>query len=93
MNCRLFKDIDKDNNGFISHVELKDQMNNMKRGIIPFDTDAAVSKMMQELDVSGDQLISEDEFITGLSKWLNTSYNQIPNSEDSEENIYEVSKI
>ncbi|CAA2981627.1 sodium calcium exchanger NCL2-like [Olea europaea subsp. europaea] len=88
---RLFKDIDKDNNGVISNAELKDKMNNMKRGIIPFDTDAAVSKMMQELDVSGDQLISEDEFITGLSKWLNTSYNQIPNSEDSEENIYEKS--
>lgn len=88
---RLFTDIDEDNNGFISYTELKDQMNNMKHGVIPFDIDAAVSKMMEELDISGDHLISEDEFITGLSKWLNMTYNQIPKSEDSEENIYEKS--
>ncbi|KAL2466793.1 sodium/calcium exchanger family protein/calcium-binding EF hand family protein [Abeliophyllum distichum] len=86
---RLFKDIDKDNNDFISCTELKDRMNNMKPGVVTFDLDAVASKMMEELDISGDQLISEDEFDTGLSKWLNTTYNQNPDSEDSEEIIYE----
>ncbi|KAL2483574.1 sodium/calcium exchanger family protein/calcium-binding EF hand family protein [Forsythia ovata] len=51
---RLFKDIDKDNNDFISYTELKDRMNNMKRGLVPFDLDAVASKMMEELDISGD---------------------------------------
>ncbi|KAL0306557.1 UNVERIFIED_CONTAM: Sodium/calcium exchanger NCL2 [Sesamum radiatum] len=71
---RLFKDIDHDKDDFISHSELKDLMMDIKFGIIPNDIDAAASKMMEELDVSGDQLINEEEFVTGLSKWLKSSY-------------------
>ncbi|KAL0399442.1 UNVERIFIED_CONTAM: Sodium/calcium exchanger NCL1 [Sesamum radiatum] len=71
---RLFKDIDHDKDEFISHSELKDLMMDIKFGIIPNDIDAAASKMMEELDVSGDQLINEEEFVTGLSKWLKSSY-------------------
>ncbi|KAL0443578.1 UNVERIFIED_CONTAM: Sodium/calcium exchanger NCL1 [Sesamum latifolium] len=71
---RLFKDIDYDKDNFISHSELKDLMMDIKFGIIPNDIDAAASKMMEELDVSGDQLINEEEFVTGLSKWLKSSY-------------------
>lgn len=43
-------------------------MMDIKFGSVSNDT---VSQMMEELDISGDQLISEDEFVTGLSKWLN----------------------
>ncbi|KAL0353807.1 UNVERIFIED_CONTAM: Sodium/calcium exchanger NCL [Sesamum angustifolium] len=71
---RLFKDIDHDKDDFISHSELKDLMMDIKFGIIPNDIDGAASKMMEELDVSGDQLINEEEFVTGLSKWLKSSY-------------------
>ncbi|KAK4486674.1 hypothetical protein RD792_006732 [Penstemon davidsonii] len=84
---RLFKDIDLDKDDFISYSELKDLMTNIKYGIIPNDTDAAASKMMEELDISGHHLINEDEFIIGLSKWLNTAYvNQTPIPIPSERN-------
>ncbi|KAK4486675.1 hypothetical protein RD792_006733 [Penstemon davidsonii] len=90
---RLFKDIDLDKDDFISYSELKDLMTNIKYGIIPNDTDAAASKMMEELDISGDHLINEDEFIIGLSKWLNTAYvNQTPIPIPSERNDIDYHK-
>ncbi|KAK4398339.1 Sodium/calcium exchanger NCL2 [Sesamum angolense] len=87
---RLFKDIDHDKDDFISHSELKDLMMDIKFGIIPNDIDAAASKMMEELDVSGDQLINEEEFVTGLSKWLKSSYvNQTTTPEINKDSGYQ----
>ncbi|KAI3466071.1 hypothetical protein Pfo_022734 [Paulownia fortunei] len=86
---RLFKDIDIDKDEYLSYFELKELVTNIKFGMIPYDADTAVSKIMEELDISGDQLISEEEFVTGLSKWLNTIYNLNHNSEESEDDIYQ----
>ncbi|KAK4439142.1 Sodium/calcium exchanger NCL2 [Sesamum alatum] len=87
---RLFKDIDHDKDDFISHSELKDLMMDIKFGIIPNDIDAAASKMMEELDVSGDQLVNEEEFVTGLSKWLKSSYiNQTTTPEINKDSGYQ----
>ncbi|KAK4486671.1 hypothetical protein RD792_006729 [Penstemon davidsonii] len=82
---RLFKEIDLDKDDTISYFELKELMTNMKFGIIPYDVDEAASKIMEELDISGDELIQEEEFVNGLSKWINTTYNQNHNSEENEE--------
>ncbi|KAL3849235.1 hypothetical protein ACJIZ3_011117 [Penstemon smallii] len=82
---RLFKEIDLDKDDTISYFELKELMTNMKFGVIPYDVDEAASKIMEELDISGDELIQEEEFINGLSKWINTTYNQNHNSEENEE--------
>ncbi|KAK4486672.1 hypothetical protein RD792_006730 [Penstemon davidsonii] len=51
---RLFKEIDLDKDDTISYFELKELMTNMKFGIIPYDVDEAASKIMEELDISGD---------------------------------------
>ncbi|KAL2496454.1 sodium/calcium exchanger family protein/calcium-binding EF hand family protein [Forsythia ovata] len=82
---RLFKDIDQDKDDTVSYDELRDLMNNIKFGILPFDADAAASKLMEELDKSGDRVIDEEEFVTGLSKLLNTTYNPTRGSEKSED--------
>ncbi|KAL3652603.1 hypothetical protein CASFOL_002284 [Castilleja foliolosa] len=71
---RLFKDIDHDGDDFVSYSELRDLTMNIKFGNVAHDTDVAASKIMEELDLSGDQLINEDEFVIGLSRWLDTSY-------------------
>ncbi|KAK4439143.1 Sodium/calcium exchanger NCL1 [Sesamum alatum] len=86
---RLFKDIDLDKDDCISYFELKELMTNIKFGIIPYDADVAASKIMEELDISGDQLIDEEEFVTGLSRWLNTAHNQSPNSDETEDDDYQ----
>ncbi|PIN20883.1 Calmodulin and related proteins (EF-Hand superfamily) [Handroanthus impetiginosus] len=85
---RLFKDIDLDKDDTISYFELKELINNIKFGIIPHNVDVAAQKILEELDISGDQLINEAEFVSGLSKWLNTTYNQSPNSQESEGDTY-----
>ncbi|KAK6157343.1 hypothetical protein DH2020_011591 [Rehmannia glutinosa] len=93
---RLFKDIDHDKDDFISYSELRDLMMDIKFGNIPHDTDAAASKIMEELDISGDQLINEEEFVTGLSKWMNTTHiNQTPISEENidSDSDYQVNKL
>ncbi|KAL8032050.1 hypothetical protein ABFX02_13G068600 [Erythranthe guttata] len=87
---RLFKDIDHDKDDLISYSELRDLLMDIKFGSIPDDTDEAATKMMEELDISGDQLINEDEFVTGLSNWLNAiSINRTPKPEQiNEESDY-----
>ncbi|KAL1567241.1 sodium/calcium exchanger NCL2-like [Salvia divinorum] len=71
---RLFNDIDLDKDNCISYSELEELISSIKSGIIPYDPSTAAAKIMEELDVNADQLISEEEFVTGLSKWLNTIY-------------------
>ncbi|GFP79634.1 hypothetical protein PHJA_000106900 [Phtheirospermum japonicum] len=86
---RLFKDIDLDKDNYISLSELKELINNIKFGIIPYDPDVAASKIMEELDINRDERINEDEFVSGLSEWLNTTYNERADSEDEDENNYQ----
>ncbi|XP_051126363.1 sodium/calcium exchanger NCL2-like [Andrographis paniculata] len=65
---RLFKDIDLDNDDCISYEELKQLVSSIV--IPPYDSDMAASRMMEELDVNKDRTINEDEFVSGLSRWL-----------------------
>ncbi|XP_073297492.1 sodium/calcium exchanger NCL2-like [Primulina huaijiensis] len=86
---RLFKDVDLDQSNSISYSELKKLVTNIQVGMFPGNADIAAAKMMEELDINGDQLITEEEFVIGLSKWLNITYNQNLNSEKSEEENYQ----
>ncbi|XP_073156727.1 sodium/calcium exchanger NCL2-like [Henckelia pumila] len=86
---RLFKDIDLDQDNCLSYSELKQLVTDIQVGILPGDADIAASKMMEELDINGDQMINEEEFVMGLSKWLNLTYNQNPISEKSEDHNYQ----
>ena len=66
---------------------------NIKFRSMPLDADEAVEKLMEELDLSGDQMINEEEFVAGCSKWLNIVNNQAPNATTaSEEQLYQVSR-
>lgn len=60
---------------------------------MPLDSDEVVDKLMEELDISGDQMINEDEFVTGVSKWLDSSKNQAPtpSSTEATDETYQVS--
>ena len=56
------------------------------------DVEEAVAKVIEELDINKDHVISEQEFVDGLQKWLTSSSNpsSLPNSEHQED-IYQVS--
>ncbi|XP_022877450.1 sodium/calcium exchanger NCL1-like [Olea europaea var. sylvestris] len=81
----LFKEIDHDKEDTIPYHELRNLMTKMSSGILPYDADAAASKIMKEFDISGDHLIDEEEFVAGLSQWLKTTSNPAACSERSEE--------
>lgn len=67
---------------------------NIKSGNIPLDVDESVNKLVEELDTSGDHMINEEEFVTGLTKWMNKSHDSqgLPSLE-SEDDLYQVSKL
>ena len=69
-------DLDKDNS--LSQEELKKLIVQVNFGKIPWDADEIVGKMMEQLDVNGDQFINEDEFISGFLKWLRCLDNGSP---------------
>ncbi|KAK3030268.1 hypothetical protein RJ639_039851 [Escallonia herrerae] len=56
---------------------------------IPWDVDEIVAKVMEEFDVNGDQIINEDEFVSGFAKWLNTTSNLAPNSGEDEDDMFQ----
>ena len=94
-NYSLFEQIDLDGNNNISQTELRELIMNIKFGSIPLDVDESVNKLIEELDTSGDQLINEEEFVSGLTKWMNKTHDTqaLSSSFESEDDLYQVSKL
>lgn len=66
----------------------------MKSGMNSYNVEEAASEIMKEFDTSGDDLLSEDEFVAGVSNWLHITDNHNPNSKKSEDHHhnFEVSE-
>ncbi|OAY28735.1 sodium/calcium exchanger NCL [Manihot esculenta] len=67
---KLFHAIDEDNNKKLSASELKALILGIRFEEIDFDRDDAVDKVMKDFDTSLDNSIDLDEFISGISKWI-----------------------
>ncbi|CAB4277403.1 unnamed protein product [Prunus armeniaca] len=68
---KLFKTIDQDSDGYLSFSELKALIVGIRFDEIELDKNDAVDKVMKDFDTSHDSKISVDEFVVGVSKWLN----------------------
>ncbi|KAK9269560.1 hypothetical protein L1049_001336 [Liquidambar formosana] len=68
---KLFKMIDIDNDGNISYPELRALIVGIRFDEIDLDADDAVQKVMNDFDTSNNDLIDVDEFVKGISKYLN----------------------
>ena len=90
MLYRLFAEIDRDNDNYISRSELRKLIVDIKFRNMPVDADDVVEKIMEELDINEDEMINEEEFIAGFSKWVNASNNNAPHLPESEDEIYQV---
>ncbi|KZV38275.1 hypothetical protein F511_36510 [Dorcoceras hygrometricum] len=86
---RLFKDVDLDHSNSISYSELLKLVTKIQSGILPGDADLAVSRMMEELDVNGDESINEEEFVMGVTRWLNPTNDENPKSKKIEDDNYQ----
>ncbi|KAM0017288.1 putative EF-hand domain, sodium/calcium exchanger membrane region, EF-hand domain pair [Helianthus debilis subsp. tardiflorus] len=67
----LFERIDLDKDNFVSQSELKRLIMELNSEKMPEDVDEATTKLMQDLDTDGDQLIDLQEFIDRFKEWLN----------------------
>ncbi|XP_071713917.1 sodium/calcium exchanger NCL-like isoform X1 [Rutidosis leptorrhynchoides] len=67
---KLFKSVDVNGDGHLSQSELRALVVGMQLTDIKVDEEDAVSKLMKEFDTSGDDEVDFEEFITGVSNWL-----------------------
>ncbi|KAK9150395.1 hypothetical protein Syun_008704 [Stephania yunnanensis] len=68
---KLFKTIDLNDDLQLSASELSALMIGIRFDEIDLDHDDAVQKVLRDFDTSGDAYIDENEFVIGISRWLN----------------------
>ncbi|XP_054815685.1 sodium/calcium exchanger NCL2-like [Prosopis cineraria] len=69
----LFDKIDSNKDNCISGSELRKLLTDINVAKSSIDVEEAASKFIEELDSDSDHVISEEEFISGLKKWLSSS--------------------
>ncbi|KAK6919730.1 EF-hand domain, partial [Dillenia turbinata] len=67
---KIFKTIDENQDGYLSANELRALIIGIQFEGVNLDIDDAVNKIMRDFDISQDQKIDVDEFIRGISSWL-----------------------
>ncbi|XP_051125008.1 sodium/calcium exchanger NCL-like [Andrographis paniculata] len=67
---KLFRTIDENDDGYLSHAELKALIVGIQFNEISLDHNDAVDKVMKEFDTSFDSKVELDEFIAGIGRWL-----------------------
>ncbi|MCI15611.1 calcium-binding EF-hand protein, partial [Trifolium medium] len=78
----MFEEVDSDGSNNVSRSELEKivKETHFGKGV---DSDEAVTKLLHDLDVNKDDEISENEFVDGFTKWLNSNSNQAASSKSS----------
>ncbi|GER43048.1 sodium/calcium exchanger family protein [Striga asiatica] len=67
---KLFKAIDENNDGHLSHSELRALIVGIQFNEVNLDENEAVEKVMRDFDISLDSQVDLPEFIQGVGKWL-----------------------
>ncbi|KAJ4975951.1 hypothetical protein NE237_001057 [Protea cynaroides] len=70
---RLFKTIDLDSDGYLSRSELIALIIGIQFEEIDFNKDDAVEKIIIDFDTTHDHKLDEDEFVNGISRWINVA--------------------
>lgn len=68
--CRLYKELDKNHDGKVTNAELKTLLLGIQVQADGEISQDLVDRIMDQLDVTGDDSIQEDEFVKVLTKWL-----------------------
>ncbi|CAN0921722.1 Sodium/calcium exchanger NCL [Linum grandiflorum] len=80
---KLFGTVDQDKDNYVSASELKALIIGITFEEVDFDRDDAVSKLMSDFDTSLDAKIDENEFVHGITKWLNEAKGSGPAAPDA----------
>ncbi|KAK3184036.1 hypothetical protein Dsin_031322 [Dipteronia sinensis] len=68
---KLFKTIDENSDGYVSATEIRALIIGFQFEDIDTNIDAAVERIVKDFDTSRDSCINIQEFVTGMSRWLN----------------------
>lgn len=88
----LFHKYDADKNKVLSQSELKSLIQTVKFGDWKVNHDEIVETVMKDLDLNGDQEVSEQEFVSGLTKWLDKA-TDIARCSDAKQSIDEYDRV
>ncbi|KAH6835488.1 sodium/calcium exchanger family protein / calcium-binding EF hand family protein [Perilla frutescens var. hirtella] len=67
---KIFKTIDDNDDGHLSHKELKALIVGIHFNEISVDENEVVEKVMKDFDISNDSEVNFDEFYAGVDRWL-----------------------
>jgi Ca2+-binding EF-hand superfamily protein len=90
---RLFFTIDTNHDGSISASELRALIVVFQFDGIDLDHNDAVDKIMKDFDTSHDNHIDKDEFVTGISRWLNRTKRTASRDSDAHTMILNFHKV
>lgn len=89
----LFDKYDSDKNKVISQPELKSLIQTVKFGDKWITNhDMVVDKVMKDFDDDGDQLITSEEFVRGVTRWLNKAAH-VTKCTDAKRSVEEYDKV
>lgn len=67
----IFHEYDLDRNNAITKSELEELIGSVKFGEVEINRNDTVQKVLRDFDVNDNNMIDEDEFVHGVTKWLN----------------------
>lgn len=78
MICRrIFKTIDENGDGHLSHAELKALIVGIHFNEISVNENEVVEKVLKDFDSSLDSKVEFNEFVAGVGRWLEEARNAI----------------
>lgn len=75
--CRIFKTIDGNGDGHLSHAELKALIVGIHFSEVSVDEKEVVEKVLKDFDSSLDSKVDFEEFVAGVDRWLQEARNAI----------------
>uniref|UniRef100_M1C3U6 Calmodulin n=1 Tax=Solanum tuberosum TaxID=4113 RepID=M1C3U6_SOLTU len=88
----IFHQYDFDGNNAITKPELEELIGSVKFGEVEINREDTVKKVLRDFDRNGNDMIDEDEFVHGMTRWLNEAIN-VTKCPDKKRAIDEYDKI
>ncbi|KAK6230676.1 hypothetical protein QUC31_002194 [Theobroma cacao] len=90
---RLFEEIDRDGDDYISSSELKELLLEVKFTRSHINKEKAIEEVMKEFDLDGDQKITKDEFVNGFTKWLDEAKKAMDKRYYSQKSLRDIYRV
>lgn len=91
--CSLFEERDHDRDKVISFHELKEFLKEIKFRKFNSDDDTTTNEMMKDFDIDNDQKITMDEFVNGMTKWLDDTKDAMANRYHSVKSLKDMYQV